>query len=153
MMTTVSKAEQQKATITPKYTIGAFSTPSAGTNASKEKALIIDELAKLPQNAQGSSTFEATRFRGKRIFGLTTDVSGDSFLLTKEINVPGFLGASQGQFEPNQGMSFDLRLVSEELECIFLIAVLNCHASRLLDAHILRVRQGTPNTCFLASIH
>ncbi|KAG0284772.1 hypothetical protein BGZ96_010890 [Linnemannia gamsii] len=39
------------------------------------------------------------RFRGKRTFGLTADISGDEFLLAKEINVPGFLGASQARFE------------------------------------------------------
>ncbi|KAF9144404.1 hypothetical protein BG015_000124, partial [Linnemannia schmuckeri] len=42
---------------------------------------------------------------GTRTFGLATDISGDSFLLAKEINVPGFLGASQGRFESDSDYS------------------------------------------------
>lgn len=45
----------------------------------------------------------AAMFRGMRTFGLTSDVSGDSFLLTKETHVTGFLGASKGRFESESG--------------------------------------------------
>ncbi|KAF9967917.1 hypothetical protein BGZ70_007676 [Mortierella alpina] len=38
-------------------------------------------------------------FQGIRTFGVTNDVSGDSFLMSKEKSVPGFLGASQRRFE------------------------------------------------------
>lgn len=43
------------------------------------------------------------RLRSIRSFGLTNDVSGDMFLLTKEVDVPGFLGASQNRFESDSG--------------------------------------------------
>ncbi|KAF9120352.1 hypothetical protein BGW39_011481 [Mortierella sp. 14UC] len=104
-MTTVSRTDQQMATTTPTYTNEAPSTPPAGTNVSGEIASAADELAKLRRNPPGSSTFEATRFRGQRTFGLTTDNSGDAFLLAEEIDVPGFLGASQGRFESDSDYS------------------------------------------------
>ncbi|KAI9239928.1 MAG: aspartic peptidase domain-containing protein [Podila humilis] len=47
----------------------------------------------------------AAVFRGMRTFGLTSDVSGDSFLLTKETHVTGFLGASKGRFESESDFS------------------------------------------------
>lgn len=59
--------------------------------------------AKSRQDELGPFNFSG-RFRGKRTFGLTADISGDAFLLAKEINVPGFLGASQGRFESDSGM-------------------------------------------------
>ncbi|KAF9901168.1 hypothetical protein EC991_006451 [Linnemannia zychae] len=105
-MTTKSRSDQQKATTTPTSTSTTTTpTPSARTNASEETVSAIDELAKLRQNASESSAIEATRFRGQRTFGLTTDISGDAFLLAKEVNVPGFLGASQGRFESESDYS------------------------------------------------
>lgn len=70
----------------------------AGINGSQE----TEEAAKVRQNELGSFYFSG-RFRGQRTFGLTTDISGDSFLLAKEVNVPGFLGASQERFESDSG--------------------------------------------------
>ncbi|KAG0356539.1 hypothetical protein BG005_004537 [Podila minutissima] len=50
-------------------------------------------------NASSHATWPSAAFKGIRTFGLTSDVSGDSFLLTKETHVTGFLGASKDRFE------------------------------------------------------
>ncbi|KAG9061723.1 hypothetical protein KI688_006872 [Linnemannia hyalina] len=86
--TTLVKSHGQKTTST-----ASPATP-AGTNGSQE----TEEAAEEQQNELGSIYF-SERFRGQRTFGLTTDISGDPFLLAKEVNVPGFLGASQRRFE------------------------------------------------------
>ncbi|KAF9420813.1 hypothetical protein BGZ94_009008, partial [Podila epigama] len=50
-------------------------------------------------------TWPSAVFKGVRTFGLTNDVSGDQFLLTKETHVTGFLGASRGRFETDSDYS------------------------------------------------
>jgi hypothetical protein len=78
----------------------------AGTNGSKEtKEVETESSTKFRQDELGFLNFSG-RFRAKRTFGLTSDISGDTFLLAKETNVPGFLGASQGRFESDSGTFF-----------------------------------------------
>ncbi|KAG0361307.1 hypothetical protein BGX24_005365, partial [Mortierella sp. AD032] len=105
MTATIALSNQQRTPTSPTYINEAPSIPPAGTNESQETTLAADVLAKLRQNASGSTSIEATRFRGQRTFGLTTDISGDAFLLAKETEVPGFLGASQGRFESDSDYS------------------------------------------------
>ncbi|KAG0062095.1 hypothetical protein BGZ89_010929 [Linnemannia elongata] len=91
--TTLLKSDGQNAASTSP-------TAPAGINGSQE----TEEAAKVRQNELGSFYFSG-RFRGQRTFGLTTDISGDSFLLAKEVHVPGFLGASQERFESDSDYS------------------------------------------------
>lgn len=94
-----------------KSTSAASSATPAGTNGSRQ----TEEAAKARQYELGSFYFSG-RFRGQRTFGLTTDISGDSFLPAKEVNVPGFLGASQGRFESDSGtLSFSLFLLKHSV--------------------------------------
>ncbi|KAK3831454.1 MAG: aspartic peptidase domain-containing protein [Linnemannia gamsii] len=102
---TVALSDQQRTPTSPTYINEASSIPPTGTNESQETTSAADVLAKLRQNASGSTSIEATRFRGQRTFGLTTDISGDAFLLAKETKVPGFLGASQGRFESDSAFT------------------------------------------------
>ncbi|KAG0315861.1 hypothetical protein BGZ97_007735 [Linnemannia gamsii] len=75
------------------------------TNGSKEtKEVETESSTKFRQDELGFLNFSG-RFRAKRTFGLTSDISGDTFLLAKETNVPGFLGASQGRFESDSDYS------------------------------------------------
>ncbi|KAG0098587.1 hypothetical protein BGZ93_011024 [Podila epicladia] len=56
-------------------------------------------------NARLHPTWPSDAFRGMRTFGLTSDVSGDAFLLTKETHVTGFLGASKDRFESESALT------------------------------------------------
>ncbi|KAG0307097.1 hypothetical protein BGZ98_001036 [Dissophora globulifera] len=87
----------QPETIAVKYTEGFIDTQlvsdfvalGAAPNNNRTIAPVSDQGTQHPP----------TLFRGIGTFGLTSNVSGDHYLLAKETSVPGFLGASQRRFE------------------------------------------------------
>ncbi|GJJ78352.1 hypothetical protein EMPS_10711 [Entomortierella parvispora] len=88
--TTTSRGSRN--TSYPHTTMGSTNNTSRATAAT---AITRDETMKETND----------QFRSIRSFGLTTDVSGDLFLLTKETDVSGFLGASQNRFESESDFS------------------------------------------------
>ncbi|KAF9939716.1 hypothetical protein BGZ67_009069 [Mortierella alpina] len=95
--------------ITVKYTEGIIETQlvsdvvTLGASIDMRATSSAAESKPVNSSAAVQSTSRDTPgpvpLQGIRTFGLTKDVSGDSFLMSKEKSVPGFLGASQRRFE------------------------------------------------------
>ncbi|KAF9291979.1 hypothetical protein BGZ68_001065 [Mortierella alpina] len=95
--------------ITVKYTEGLIKTQLVSDVVTLGASLNMGATSFAAENrafnssarAQGTSPSTAgpVPFQGIRTFGVTNDVSGDSYLMSKEKSVPGFLGASQRRFE------------------------------------------------------
>ncbi|KAG0250789.1 hypothetical protein BG011_008104 [Mortierella polycephala] len=73
----------------PKNDIGAI-TPAPANGGANDTISTV---------ASQRSTYPSNLFSAFQTFGLSNDISGDSFLMTEQMSVSGFLGASQRQFE------------------------------------------------------
>ncbi|KAF9968270.1 hypothetical protein BGZ73_000176 [Actinomortierella ambigua] len=78
-------------TITVQYTEGTIVTQMVSDR------IILGSLP--PKEAKAKAQWPPALMGSKRFFGVTNDIAGDEFLLTKEVYVSGFLGASRMRFE------------------------------------------------------
>ncbi|KAF9961257.1 hypothetical protein BGZ72_004398 [Mortierella alpina] len=104
-----STIHYQPESVTVKYTEGVietqlvsdFVTLGASVNMRATSFAAENKVVNASAKVQSISHYTPgpEPFRGIRTFGVTSDVSGDPFLMSKEKYVPGFLGASQRRFE------------------------------------------------------
>ncbi|KAF9164199.1 hypothetical protein DFQ27_001824 [Actinomortierella ambigua] len=82
-------------TITVQYTEGTIVTQMVSDH------VVLGSLP--PEDAKARTQWPSALLGSMRFFGVTSDIAGDEFLLTKEVYVSGFLGASRMRFESESG--------------------------------------------------